>query len=241
MTTSLLTVEFRGSRRVRLIFTGPLAAGAFTSTAIYTVTSEDGAGPSPTNVVAVFAVANTANAVELAIDQDLASGGLYEMGCTAVPCADLSNFTGTYDARVALALTTPVNAEPATSDIDLLLYSRDLLHNGQDFAQDATGDLATVDGRDNLEGAMGRRFASEGLPWDDTYGPKAETYVDGPETEATPFAGALLAQGRADDRIKQASVDIVQSDEDPGDWAFDVELVPQDNLDPITIQVPNPT
>jgi hypothetical protein len=240
MTTSLLTVEFRGTRRVRLIFTGNLAAGAYTSTALYTVTCEDGSGPSPTNVVAVYAIANTPTAVELAIDEDLVSGGLYQIGCTNVPCADLSNFTGILNARVALPLTTPVNAEPAANDIDLLLYGRDLLHDGDDFVEDATGDLGTIDGRDNYRGAMGRRMMSDGLPWDDTYGPKAEQYVDGPETEAKPFAGALIAQARADDRTKQATVDIVQSDADPGDWAFEVTLVPQDNLDPVTIQIPNP-
>lgn len=241
MTTTLLTVDFRGSRRVRLIFSGGLASGAFTSTSLYTVTSTDGLGANPTNVVAVFAVANTPTAVELAVDQDFASGGLYEMGCTAVPCADLSSFTGTIDARLSLPLATPVNTEPAASDVDLLLYGRDLLHDGNDFVEDATGDLGTVSGRDNLQGAMERRMVSEGLPWDDTYGPKAEQYVDGPETEAKPFAGALVAQARADDRIQQATVDIVQSDTDPGDWAFELTMIPRDGLSGLTIQVPNPT
>lgn len=240
MTTALLTVQFRGLRRVRLIFSGNLAAGAFTSTSFYSVTNDDGLGATP-DVVAAYAVANTPSAVELVIDQDLAPGSLYTMGCVAVPCADLSTFTGTLDARTGLSLTTPINVEPARNDVSLILYGRDLLHDGDDFVEDATGDLATVSGRENWRGAMDRRMTSEGLPWDDGYGAKPEEYVDAPETQATPFAGNLLAQARADDRTKQASVDIVQSSEDAGDWAFEMTLVGRDNLDPMTIEIQRPS
>lgn len=240
MTTALSELLFRGDRRVRLFFTGALAAGAYTSTALYAVACDDGGGASSINVVAVFAVVGTPSAVELAVDEDWGGGALYTVTCTAVPCADSSTFTGSLDARVGLPLTTPVNAEPATNDIDLLLYGRDLLHDGTDFVLDSTGDLGTTSGRENYRGAMGRRMASNGLPWDDTYGGKGEEYVDAPEAQSLPFAGNLLSQARMDDRTKQAAVEIVQSDEDPGDWAFEMTLTAQDGLDDITLTVPLP-
>lgn len=240
MTTALLTIIFRGARRVRLIFTGALASGAFASTGLYAFASADGAGASPINVVAVFAVTSTSNAVELAIDSDLAGGLQYTVTCTAVPCADLSSFTGSLTSQVGQSLAAPPNVEPAQSDIALLLYSRDLLHNGVDFVEDATGDLATVAGQPNWQGAMGRRFGSYGLPWDSSYGPRPDEFVDAPQTYQLPFAGSLVAQARLDDRTKQASVVFSQDTIDPGSFYFAVSLTGRDNLQTVTVNVPLP-
>jgi len=234
-----VAVEFRGTRRIRLLFDGPLGSAAFTSTTYYAVRS-DGTGPDPINVVAVFAVTGTPSGVELAVDEDWVAGTAYTITCTNVPCSGAAPFTGSLTAATAQPLANPPNVEPATNDLALLLYGRDLLHNGTDFVEDATGDLATVDGRDNFIGALRRRMTSNGLPWDDAYGTKADQYVDAPETQAQPFAGNIMSQARADDRTKQAAVDIVQDPSDVGQWAFELTVTAQDGLDTPTLLIPLP-
>jgi hypothetical protein len=240
VTTALSSILFRGTRRVRLFFTGALGSGAFTTPSLYAFASNDGSG-GPINVIAVFAVINTPSAVELAIDEDLAPGTLYTATCTAVPCVVGPSFTGSLDAQVGQPLESPINVEPSTTDVDLLLFKRDLVHDGIDFVEDATGDLLTQSGRESYRGALGRRMSSDGLPWDDTYGAKPDQYVDAPETQSVPFAGNLMAQARADDRTKQAAVTVVQSPDNPGDWAFELELTPIDDLDPLTLTILPPT
>jgi hypothetical protein len=240
MATSLNTLLFRGTRRIRLFFTGPLAAGAFTSVFLYAVTSIDGLGASPINVVAVFAIANDPNAVELAVDSDATPGGQYRIDCTAVPCADATLFTGSLVSQTGLVLITPPNVEPATDDLQLLLYNRDLLHDGNDFVEDASGDLAVTSGRPNWKAAMTRRMTSPGLPWDPAYSPRPDQYVDAPQTYQLPLAGALLAQARLDNRTRQASVDVVQSPTNSGDWVFQMSITGKDELDPAQIFIPPP-
>jgi len=156
-----LSVHFRGTRRVRTIFTGALASGAFTSTSLYAITADDG-GANPMAVLAVFAIANSPNAVEFAVDSDLTSGALYTVTFTGVPGVDLSTFSGTVDSRVALVLTQLPNVEPETQDIDPLFYGRDLAFKN-DYLEDPSGDLMTISGRPNWIGAIGRRLASDGL------------------------------------------------------------------------------
>ena len=238
MSISLLTLEFRGDRRIRLFFSGSLAAGAFTSTALYSITSADGLGANPTNVEAVYAVANTPAAVELSADVPLALGGLYTIGCTNVPAADSSTFTGTTQGTTALPLQNPPNVEPATTDLDLLLYGRDLVHNGQDFVEDASGDLANITGRGNWLGAVWRRMMSYGLPWDPTYSPRADEYVNAPDVLKLPLAGRMVAQARADDRTAQATCTVTQSSTDPNSWAFVLIVSGTDGLDPETLELP---
>lgn len=239
MTTALTALAFRGTRRIRLLFSGALASGAFTSTALYAVSSLDGVGESP-SVEAVFAVTGSPGAVELAVTLDLAPGGLYQITCTNVPCADTSLYTGSLQARTAQPTTGSANVEPSTQDVDLLFYGRDLIYDGNDIVEDPTGDLDTIAGRENWRGAMGRRMAGTPLPWDPTYSPDAEQYVDAPEPLQIPFAGQLLAQARQDDRTQSASVEIVQDPNDPGGFAFEMTLVGVDDLDPVTLLVPLP-
>jgi hypothetical protein len=239
MAIAPISVEFRGTRRVRTIFTGALASGAFTSTSYYAITADDG-GANPMNVLAVFAIANTPNAVEFAVDSDLTQGALYTVGFTAVPGADASTFTGTVDSRVALALTQLANVEPETQDIDPALYGRDLSFLG-DYLEDPSGDLLTTTGRKNWIGAIGRRIASDGLKWDPTYGPDTDQAVEGPAVLAPAFAGSLVAQARLDDRTKQATVSLTQAPNDPAGFMFAVRLVGTDGLPPPILNVSPPT
>lgn len=235
MTISAVSVEIRGTRRIRTAFSGPLASGAFTTLSLYSITATDG-GINPINVVAVFAIASSPSAVEFAVDSDLSSGALYQVGYTAVPGADSSFFTGTTLARIALELTDQPNVEPETQDLDLLLYGRDLQFKN-DFLQDASGDLLSSTGRKNWLGAMTRRFGSDGLGWDPSYGPQAEAAVEGPQALAPSFAGALVAQARLDDRNKQASVTVDQAPNDPAGFVFNITLIGRDGLSTQTISV----
>jgi hypothetical protein len=231
---------FVGTRRIRLFFSGPLASGAFTNLALYSVENVDGLGPATTNVVALFGFTSNPNAVELAIDADWTAGALYEVDCAAVPGADGSLFTGSIQDRYPDgSMVVPPNVEPETNDLELLLYGRDLMWNGQDFVEDSTGDLALISGRANWQGAMGRRMTSAGLTWDVGYGPDADESVDAPAIMQPALAGRFLAQARADDRTKQASVDY-SDDPSTGVAVFILCVTGRDGLDPISVPVPLP-
>lgn len=231
---------FNGTRRVRTIFSGPLAAGAFTTLGLYSITAVDG-GVNPINVVALFAIASTANAVEFQIDQDLLTGAQYSIGYTAVPGADASTFTGTAVVRNGLALSNLPNVEQETDDIPLLLYGRDLTFNGFDYMQDATGDLLLGSGRPNWKNAVDRRIGSQGLNWDATYGPKTDQYVDAPSPYAPSLGGSIVAQARLDDRTKQATMQIQQAPGDINGFIIAVQIIGKDGLETITTSVPVPT
>jgi hypothetical protein len=237
MTIAPLSILYRGTRRVRAVFSGALASGAFTATGLYSFANLDGAGASPINVVAVFAIANSPQAVELAIDSDLASGALYRVGFANVPCSDATLYTGTYDARVGLQVASQPNSEPVTQNLDLLLYSRDIVFVN-DFVVDATGDLVTTTGRANWVGAVSRRVGSDGIGWDPAYGLKAEKFVDAPSRYQKSLAGNLLAQATADDRTLQASVAVVSSPATPYDWQFQLTIKGKDNLAGVALTVP---
>ena len=241
MSNTLLAVDMsRGLSRTRLFFANALASGAFTSTSYYAIASADGLGPAVMNVVAVFAVASNSAAVELAVEPPMNPGGLYTLTATSVPCADSSTFTGSLQGRTGIPVAAPPNVEPERNDFTLLLYSRDLLYQGNDFAETAGGDLATVSGQANYFGAIERRMSSSGLTWDPGYGPRADQYVNAPDALSRPLAGVLVAQARADDRTAQATVQVVTL---PGDasgngWLFEVTVVGKDGLAPKTLTVP---
>jgi hypothetical protein len=235
-----LSTVFNGTRRCRTIFNGALAAAAFTSTSFYVITAIDG-GTNPINVVAVFAIASNPNAVEFAIDADLTSGALYTIGYTAVPGADASTFTGTVQIRNGLALVSLPNEEQETDDVALLLYGRDLVFSGYDWAEDATGDLLLGSGRSNWKGAIDRRLGSQGLNWDPSYGPRADQQVDAPSPYAPSFAGSLVAQARLDDRTKQATAQLTQAPGDPNGFIVSVQIVGRDGLEVMSTSVPLPT
>jgi len=233
-----VSVEFRGTRRVRTIFSGPLAAGAFTTLSMYSITAVDG-GTNPINVLAIFAIASSANAVEFQIDSDITSGAQYSIGYVAVPGTDASTYTGTYVVRNALALTAQPNVEPEVQDSDPLIFFRDLAWNGS-FQEDATGDLLTVTGRANWKGALTRRFGSDGINWDASYGAKTTEQVEAPSALAPSFGSTLLAQARLDPRTSQASLTLQNAPNDPDGFVYSMSIVPIDGTSPQTINVDAP-
>lgn len=237
-------VLFPGSpRRIRVLCTGTLAAAAFTSLSIYGVRNTDGLGASPIHVVAVFAIASTASAFELAIDSDLTPGAAYQINLSALPFADSSTFTGSIAATFPPQPNTPPpNVEQATSDIDLLLYGRDLLQaDSGDFAEDATGDLATIAGRPNWQDAVARRCLSGGVLWDPGYGAKPDNFVNAPGVLMLPLSAVLVTQCRADDRTATASVVLTPNFRGvQGSYGFTIKITGRDGLDPLSIQQPIP-
>jgi hypothetical protein len=241
MSITPLSSQFRGARRWRIFFSGPLASGAF-ATSPYAVADTAIVGPSPITVEAAYAVSTDPNAVELSVSADFVDGLEYTLTCTAVPgTGGGGTFTGTFSDRTGLNVTTPSNVEPAVSDIDLVLYQRDLYWNGQDFVEDGTGDLQTVSGQPNYEAAMSRRMISSGIKWAPRYGAKAYQYVDAPQVYQKPLAGVLLGQARQDDRTASASVTLSEVPNVPGGFEFDMKIAGRDHLSGFTISVPVPT
>ena len=243
MTTTLATVDMsRGASRVRLVFSAAMAAGAFTSTSYYAVTSTDSLGPNPTVVVAVFAVSGASNIVELAVEPALAAGSVYSFAVTAAPAADASTVTGSLPGSLGLGpVTAAPNLEPQQQTaVDLILYDRDYVFDGNDLSLTATGDLATITGRQNWLGAIRRRETSDGLPWDLAYGPRASDYVNAPAPYRLPLAGRMVAQARADNRTKKATCTVqpFAADASGNGWLFVLAVVGKDGLDPSTIEIP---
>lgn len=237
------TLLFNGARRVRVLCTQSLGTGAFTSTSLYTVTSLDGLGASP-SVNAVFAIAGSPQAVELAVSADLAPGGLYRVAFAAMPFSNGTTFTGSLDGRLPLPSNTPnPQAEPSTGDFDLLFYGRDLLlGDSGDFALDATGDLATIAGQPNWQQAITRRVMSDGIPWDGSYGAKPKDYVNAPTQYQLPLSARIVQQARADDRTLSAQVQLVPNPAGlKGAYAFQLAAQGRDGLSPITVTTPLPT
>jgi hypothetical protein len=230
MSISLVTTQINGTRRVRLFFSGPLAVGAF-NTSLYAAATADGGGPSPISIEAAFAIATDPNAVEIAINCDLTPGGLYTVTCTSVPGTDSSTFTGTANIRAVQPVSPPANVEPETSDFQLTLYKRDIAWGSQGFIEDSTGDLRTISGRPNWQGAMSRRMISDGVTWDAVYGAKAQQAVDAPAAFQTSLAGQFLAQARLDPRTYQASISLSDNPNDSGGFGFDMEITGRDGLD----------
>lgn len=209
MSIDLRTLLVRHERRVRLFFTSALAAGAFSTLTYYAITCQDGAGPDP-NVVAAYAVPNTPSAIELVLDQDLVDGGLYLFAVSGVPAADTSTCPAESQvARVSFGITPPNVEFPASpDDRDALIYQRDLVWDGADLVEDASGDLATVTGQTNAVNAVVRREMAEPLPWDPNYSPNAREYVNAPNVTLDDLRVSLVSQALLDPRMAQASATV---------------------------------
>jgi hypothetical protein len=203
MAVALLSAAARHERRIRLVFDGALAAGAFTSLTSYSVGGDDG---SIVPVSGAIGLLGMPNQLDLALGADLEASVIYTVGASAVPGADGSATAAGTSALVRLAAPppSPIDAEVTPDDIEAALYGIDLVWDGQDYAETAAGDLATVGGSDNVEAALTRRFVSDGLPWDDTYGAKPRRYIDGDPGALAPLRGTLVRQARLDDRVKSA-------------------------------------
>lgn len=205
MAISPTNLIFRSRRRIRVLFSNTLGAGAFNAS-LYTVTATDSLGTDP-EVSAALIVGDSPAAVELALSVELADGAGYAVNIAAgVPAADASVTA----APVDLPLRTP--APPAqvaersqtTVAIDRL-YGVDIAFNGTDFVEGPDGDLQSVRAEENVRSALERRALSEGLAWRPDYGVRARQYVDGPEASAGALRADLVRQMRADDRVIAAS------------------------------------
>lgn len=243
MAQSPTVLSFQGTQRITVFFTGSVGAAAFSSLSYYAVTNTDGKGASPINVLAVFAITGAPNALQVTVDSAFTIGANYQVAFTALPFTDSSTFTGSIAGTLPAQPNAPViNSESAQSDLSLQLYGRDLLFDdSNDFAEDATGDLATLSGRENWRRALNRRFLSLGLPWAPNYGPKSNDYVNAPDAYKLPLQSAILAQARADDRTKTASVDVISAlGGVQGAYLFEIKATGKDKLDAVSVQVPVP-
>jgi hypothetical protein len=236
MSLTLVAVFPRHDRRLRLLFSAALAAGAFTSTIYYAVASTDSAGANP-SVSAAIAVPNEPNAAELALDPALVAGGSYTVTLTAVP-ALAGGTCSDSDAFVFGAAPTTTNVEPETDDTDELLYGVDLVwaqgaDTGGDYVETADGDLATITGPQNAIGAVERRLRGEPLAWDPTYSARAYDFVDAPPGEAPTLRSSLVTQAREDNRVIDASCTVSLDDE--GNAIFDTIVQLVGNAPPQTV------
>lgn len=221
MAIDLNSVEIRHERRIRLFFSNTVDSAAFASVAFYSVECLDGLGTSP-NVAAALAVLSSPNVVELQLDTDLADGGLYEVQANGVPASDLS-VTATPSALQGRK-GAPTRSEATTrgaTDLDVLLYGRDILWQGADFVEDPSGDLAEVAGAPNVRSALVRRLTSEGLPWAPQHGLQGRQAIDGSIADANALQGRAVAQCLADDRVARATVQIAE-DDDTGDVTLSI-------------------
>lgn len=216
MAIELTAVVVRGERRLRLVYSAPVAAGAFATPApaYFVVENVDGKAPDPVPVESILVAGAPAN-VELALQEALVPGALYRVTTIGVPAQDSSVSTGaSVEAfRVGVA-ARPINAEPKVNDADLLLYGRDIVFDGNDYAENAEGDLEIVDGLPNARAAVERRLLGSPLPYAPDYSPRARSFVDGPSPAIAGLAGALQREALRDDRVAAVSVKLVLADAD---------------------------
>jgi len=221
---ALLSAVARHERRVRLVFDSALAPAAFTSLALYGVAGDDG---SHVAVAGLVGIVGMPNQLDLALGADLQVGVVYSVAAVAVPAQDGSVTPPGAKAPVRLAgpPPVPVDAEVTPDDITDALYGVDLVWSGEDYSETAAGDLATVGGPDNVQAALTRRFASDGLPWDDSYGAKPRRYIDGSPGALPGLRGTLVRQARLDDRVKAASASLSA---DSSEFDVSVKLIGDD-------------
>lgn len=236
MAISLLSIQIKHERRLRLTFTDTLAAGAFgSSPTLYTVTTQDSLGSSPTVTESIL-IASDPRSLELALGDDLVPGGLYLVTAIGVPSIAGPVTDSTSQQLIQFSLTqTTLNAEPAVNEQDLALYGEDMIWNGLDYQETRQGDLDLVVGVPNALGALQRRCEASGLPWDATYGPNAESFVN--SADAGPLRGAIVQQLLRDDRVKSATVD-TKKITDGIVFVAKPTLIGEDTITPIALAVP---
>jgi len=213
MTISFTSVVIHSRRRLRLVFSESLAAGAFTTLTYYTVTCLDAGGVDP-GVVAAFVVSGSPVVVEISLNADLVDGSGYTVGAVGVPASGGSSTPAGSELPFRLGGTQarPVAATPEDDPL-ASLFGADLVWNGSDLVEDASGDLAAISGRENAKQAVKRRLMSDGLTWNPAYGGKPRGYVDGPSTLAGELRGKFAAQAVADDRVSKATATVLAEDE----------------------------
>lgn len=224
MAIELSGIVPKHERRIRLLFTSALAAGAFGAPApvAYVINREEGS-PDPT-ISAAIIVSGSANNVELALGADLVEGVLYRVRAIGIPGADASSTTSASDQRFRFQRSTVSYAvEPKTNDRELLLYGRDLIFTGTDYLESADGDLATMSGAQNAMAAIKRRMLGTPLAWAPEYSPRAREYVDIPLPSVATLRGRLEAQAFRDDRVKSVKATLVLDEDAPEESYFEVK------------------
>lgn len=220
MALALLAITVRSATRIRLSFDHVLASGAF-APGPYSVENLDAVGIDPP-VKAALVVPNSPETVEVILAEELIGSGLYRVSCTAVPDTEPATFTGSLDFRPASAKKAP-SATFAPNELDRALYGSDLVWDGADVVESATGDLETTEGVPNVENALTRQLLSDGLPWDETYGAKERAFVDAP-SPSLPAARANAQRAiLSDDRVRSV-VSTVQGDDNGGAPIINLEV-----------------
>jgi hypothetical protein len=231
MSIVLTSIYAARARRIRLVFSEPVAAGAF-GTSLYTVASEGPIAASP-SVRAAYAVAGQPASVELVLNIDLVVDASYTVAMVNIPAvAGGTPFSG----MSRITYTTPqaaTNVEPIVSDYDVILFGRDLVWNGNDFEEDVNGDLAVVSGIPNAVGALRRRFLGSPLPYAANYSPNAREYVD--SNDATPLGSKLREQALRDPRV--LSVKVSPTEDSDGNTVFEIspKFIGDRTAEPISV------
>lgn len=221
MAITLDAIAIKHERRVRLLFSQALGAGAFTAISFYTVTNQDGKAASP-GVQKALALAGSTNAVELQLDSDLVGGAVYRFSAVGVPGADLSTTPNPseLDATFGESTLAPLVTKSGVTDLEALLYGKDILFVGGDFQETPAGDLAGVDGFACARNDAWTKALSNGLPWAPGFGLHAREYVDGAREPLGALRGRAVQQFSDDDRIASVKVTLADEDEDARSDAF---------------------
>lgn len=239
MPIELTGIDPRSPSRLRLLFSGDLASGAFgtPAPAAYVVANQDGTAADP-GVVSAIVVSGSPNAVELALDVDLVAGALYLVEAIGIPGADASTSTilSAQHVRIGVPRDPTGDIEPKVTEGDLLLYGRDLVWTGADYLETAEGDLATIAGVNNAAQALHRRYLGSPLPWAPEYSPNAREFVDVPLPGVGPLRARIEEQGLRDDRVAAVRAELVVTDDEDGAF-FDVLTSFVGNRAPAPIKV----
>lgn len=209
MSIALVTAVVRHERRIRLVFSNTLAAGAFTTLSWYAITSDGTAANPP--VVAAYAVTSSPQTVELHLGSDLVQGVLYTVSAVGVPASDLSSTPDPSEAKFRVAVQrgdNDINATPKASDLERRLYGMDLVHNGTDWVEGPDGDLATIEGKPVVKADIRRGIEGNGLPWDPRYGMRARQFVDAPSPMLAQLPAIAEAYVQQDDRVESVTADL---------------------------------
>lgn len=229
-------------RRLRLLFDAQPASGAFgsspTTLGYYTITSQDNLS-SAEAVSQAIAISDTANGIELALADDLAPGGLYQLQLNALPVAAGGTCSQSTLFRFSVDPTVP-NAESPPDDYAQLLYGIDIAYSGVDFVETADGDLLTIEGLANVEAAVRRRALGNPLPWQPSYGAKTRQFVDSAPGAMPTLKAQLVSNLLLDDRVKAVQATLLFDPNDAFSAYFDlvVTLIGSETIGPVPVSVP---
>lgn len=192
------------------------------------------------SISAALLVPGLTNVVELVLASDLVRGATYNVLAEGVPCIDLTSTSNGTSHRVFFGRKTidRDSVEPRVRDLERLLYGVDLIWNGTDFEETATGDLARVSGTPNVTKAIWRGLESGPLPWDPRWGANIRQFVDSPSPAAGFLRTAVLTQVRRDPRVASVKTDLEIKDTETS-LHITPTLRTGETLDRASVTVPN--